>query len=132
MSGWPRKASLLTTCNAWIYAGANVARRYVLCLAKLKVLLELRTNPRQEIELFCKTKKNPGRWGERPGWGTAEGGRRKLVCSGGFTPPFLIHLVHSQHANLAQFFVREIRLFFCAGNFFVAETGFARDAIQFL
>jgi hypothetical protein len=43
-----------------------------------------------------------------------------------------MHVVHSQHADLAQFFVREIGLFFFARDFSVPETGLTRDAIQFL
>src|SRR5580700_125791 len=60
-------------------------------------------------------RKTPGRWGERPGVGvTAEGGRRKLE-------KFLVHLVHSQHANLSQLFVSEKCLFLFSRALLVSQ-----------
>src|SRR6266478_7627620 len=69
-------------------------------------------------------RKTPDRWGERPGVGV-------LLRGAGGNSFCLVHLMYGQHADLPQLFVGEIRLFLFACDFFVPESRFARDAVQF-
>ena len=54
----------------------------------LKFYLKCIPNLLDGIELGRGRKKNPGRWGERPGWGYCRGGPEETrFCIGGFIPP---------------------------------------------
>src|SRR6266436_1430159 len=73
---------------------------------------------------FSAKRRTPDRWGERPGVGV-------LLRGAGGNSFCLVHLMYGQHADLPQLFVGEIRLFLFACDFFVPESRFARDAVQF-
>src|SRR5690349_4285470 len=106
---WMKPLSRLTRCS-WISFPRSAARlRPGPCLPGKGSKHDL------PVAQAASQKRNPrSLGGATRGGGTAEGGRRKLVFSrqlpraGSSRQSGSVHVVHGQHANLAQLFVGEV------------------------